>query len=56
MAEFCTAEQEGNLLIVTINRPERMNALHPPGNAEMAEIFDDFQANPDLFQMEAIAS
>ncbi|MFB0928103.1 MAG: enoyl-CoA hydratase-related protein [Acidimicrobiales bacterium] len=49
MAEFCTAEQEGNLLIVTINRPERMNALHPPGNAEMAEIFDDFQANPDLW-------
>jgi crotonobetainyl-CoA hydratase len=49
MGEFCTAEQEGNLLIVTINRPERMNALHPPGNAEMAEIFDDFQANPDLW-------
>ena len=49
MAEFCTAEQEDNLLIVTINRPERMNALHPPGNAEMAEIFDDFQANPDLW-------
>ena len=49
MGEFCTAQQDGNLLIVTINRPERMNALHPPGNAEMAEIFDDFQANPDLW-------
>jgi len=49
MGEFCTAEQDGNLLIVTINRPERMNALHPPGNAEMADIFDDFAANPDLW-------
>lgn len=49
MGEFCTAEQDGNLLVVTINRPERMNALHPPGNAEMADIFDDFQANPDLW-------
>jgi enoyl-CoA hydratase/carnithine racemase len=49
MGEFCTAQQDDNLLIVTINRPERMNALHPPGNAEMAQVFDDFQANPDLW-------
>jgi len=49
MGEFCTAEQDGNLLIVTINRPERMNALHPPGNAELAGVFDDFAANPDLW-------
>lgn len=49
MGQFCEAEQDGNLLIVTINRPERMNALHPPGNAELAEIFDDFENNPDLW-------
>lgn len=49
MGEFSTTEVDGNLLIVTINRPERLNALHPPGNAELAEIFDDFQANPDLW-------
>lgn len=49
MGEFCTAEKDGNLLIVTINRPERMNALHPPGNAEMAGVFDDFAADPDLW-------
>ena len=24
-----------------------MNALHPPLNAELAEIFDDFQADPE---------
>lgn len=49
MGEFSTAEQDGNLLIVTINRPERMNALHPPGNAELGEVFDEFENNPDLW-------
>jgi crotonobetainyl-CoA hydratase len=49
MGEFSTTEVDGNLLIVTINRPERMNALHPPGNAELAGIFDDFQNDPDLW-------
>jgi crotonobetainyl-CoA hydratase len=49
MAEFCSTERDGNLLVVTINRPERMNALHPPGNAELAQVFDDFAADPDLW-------
>ncbi len=49
MGEFSTTEVDGNLLIVTINRPERMNALHPPGNAELAGIFDHFQNDPDLW-------
>ena len=49
MGEYCNTEQDGPLLIVTINRPERMNALHPPGNAELAGVFDDFAANPDLW-------
>lgn len=42
-------ETDGHQLIVTINRPERMNALHPPANAELAEVFDGFAANPDLW-------
>lgn len=49
MGEFSTTETDGNLLIVTINRPERMNALHPPGNAELMGVFDDFENNPDLW-------
>ena len=49
MGEFSTTEVDGNLLIVTINRPDRLNALHPPGNAELAGIFDDFQNDPDLW-------
>ena len=49
MGQFCSAERDGNLFIITINRPERMNALHPPGNAEMAELFDEFEGDPDLW-------
>jgi len=44
---FCTVAREGPLTLVTINRPEVMNALHPAANAELAEIFDDFAADPD---------
>ena len=47
--EFCTAEREGRLLTVTINRPERMNALHPAANLELEKIFDDFSADPELW-------
>ncbi|MDO8289077.1 MAG: enoyl-CoA hydratase-related protein [Parvibaculum sp.] len=47
--EHCTATREGHLLIVTINRPERMNALHPPSNFELAKVFDDFAADPELW-------
>ena len=47
--EHCSAEREGRVLTVTINRPERMNALHPPANAELAQIFDDFAADPELW-------
>jgi enoyl-CoA hydratase/carnithine racemase len=32
---------------VTINRPEVRNALHPPANLELEEIFNEFQQNPD---------
>lgn len=47
--QFCTGERDGKLLIVTMNRPERMNALHPPANEELARVFDDFAADPDLW-------
>ncbi len=43
MAEFCKVERDGKLWIVTINRPEVMNSLHPPANRELAAAFDDFE-------------
>ena len=47
--EFCKVESSNHILTVTINRPERLNALHPPGNAELCEVFDDFASNDDLW-------
>jgi enoyl-CoA hydratase/carnithine racemase len=45
--EFCSVEREGRLTVVTINRPDVMNALHPAANKELAEIFDAFAADPE---------
>ena len=49
MPEFCTAERDGRLFIVTIDRPEVMNALHPPANAELDVLFDEFAEDDDLW-------
>jgi acetyl-CoA C-acetyltransferase len=47
--QFCKAEREGRILVVTIDRPERMNALHWMANEELASVFDDFAADPELW-------
>ena len=47
--EFCQVHKKEHILTVTINRPERMNALHPPANAELNEVFDDFFADDTLW-------
>ena len=49
MGNFSTTERDGHLFIVTINRPEVMNALHPPASTELSEVFDEFAADPDLW-------
>ena len=41
-----TVEREERLYIVTINRPDVMNALNPQTHAEMARAFDDFEQDP----------
>lgn len=47
--EFCAVEKNGHVLEVTINRPDRYNAVHPPANDELAKIFDDFTNDDDLW-------
>ena len=47
--EFCRVEREGRLLIVTLNRPERYNALHWPAHFELARVWDEFAADPELW-------
>ena len=49
MPEFYTAERTGHVLTVTLNRPERMNALHSPAHFELDAIFNEFEADPDLW-------
>lgn len=44
-----TAEREDHLYIVTINRPDVMNALNPQTHAEMAQAFDEFEQDPELW-------
>ncbi len=47
--EHVTVGRDGHLLEVTISRPEVRNALHPPANDELDEIFDAYFADPDLW-------
>ena len=49
MTKFCKVTKENRILTVTINRPERLNALHPPANLELAEVFDDYAKDDDLW-------
>ena len=45
--EFCRVEREGHLTVITLNRPEVMNAIHAPASAELAGVFDEFAADPE---------
>jgi crotonobetainyl-CoA hydratase len=44
--EFIKTERDGNLFILTMNRPDVMNACHSPMHEEMQAAFDEF-ANDD---------
>lgn len=47
--EYCSAVREGRVLVVTIKRPDVMNALHRPANLELESVFDDFAEDPELW-------
>jgi crotonobetainyl-CoA hydratase len=47
--KYCRVEDEGRLRIVTLNRPEVMNALHSEAHFELEKVWDEFAANPDLW-------
>src|SRR5262245_14199006 len=47
--EFVRYEKRDRIAWVTINRPEVMNALHPPANEELSRVWDDFAADPDVW-------
>jgi len=40
---------DGRVLHITLNRPQVLNALHPPAHFELAEVFDAFTVDSDLW-------
>jgi acetyl-CoA C-acetyltransferase len=45
--QYCQVETRDHVTIVTINRPDSRNALHPPANHELGEVFDTFEISAD---------
>jgi enoyl-CoA hydratase/carnithine racemase len=45
---FCRLERDGHLLVVTIDRSEVRNALHPAATEEMDDIWSAFERDPEL--------
>ncbi|MBL8546437.1 MAG: enoyl-CoA hydratase/isomerase family protein [Hyphomonadaceae bacterium] len=46
--QFVTVRREGNTLVLTLNRPEVMNALHSPAHFECHAVIDAFANDPAL--------
>jgi enoyl-CoA hydratase/carnithine racemase len=47
--EFIKVEKKEHVTIITINRPEVMNSLHPPICQEMDDAFNTFAGDPDAW-------
>lgn len=47
--EYITTEKRGHILLVTMNRPEVYNAVHVDMHREMADCWDAFAADQDLW-------
>ena len=47
--QYATYEKRGRVAYVTINRPEVMNALHAAASRELSEIWDDFDADSEVW-------
>ena len=47
--QYCTVMDEDRVRIVTLNRPEVLNALHADANDELAAVWDEFAERDDLW-------
>jgi dehydration protein DpgD len=47
--EFVKYEKREHIAYITFNRPERMNALHPPCHTEMDNVWDDFVSDQAMW-------
>ena len=46
--KFCRAERDGHLLVVTLDRPDVMNALHRAASDELDEVWRMYETDPEL--------
>ena len=46
--DYILYEKKEQIAYITINRPESLNAVHPPANKEMLEVFSDFRDDHNL--------
>ncbi len=46
--EHTIYEKRGHVAEITINRPQALNALHPPSNQELVEIWQEVDRDPDI--------
>jgi len=47
--QYAIYEKRGHIGYITLNRPEVMNALHPPADLELSDIWDDFERDPEMW-------
>ncbi len=47
--QFCKVEDDGRVRVVTLNRPEVLNALHSEAHLELEAVWDEFAARDDLW-------
>ncbi|HYB90799.1 MAG TPA: enoyl-CoA hydratase-related protein [Candidatus Binataceae bacterium] len=47
--QFVRYEKRDHIAHITFNRPERMNAMHPPCHVEMDQVWDDFVADKSMW-------
>ena len=47
--EFVEYEKRDRIAYITFNRPEVLNAMHAPMHVELAEIWQDFKDDDDLW-------
>jgi enoyl-CoA hydratase/carnithine racemase len=47
--KFVKYDKRGHIAYITFNRPEVMNALHPPCHPEMDQVWDDFVADKAMW-------
>jgi enoyl-CoA hydratase/carnithine racemase len=46
--KYCLVECRDDILTITLNRPEVLNAMNPAAHFELEEVFDQYAADPDL--------